>query len=165
MYPYIYFVIKNFNIVNDDANVFIYSGYLGAAFALTQFISTSFWIKASSRFGKKSARLYASTGTAFSMVLYGLSTNLYMALLARSPHKLDGQEIMVGQLLLDNKMESPEMDNCATKSDTPKVYLPGVEDLSQEDSETEEERELLSPILHFLLEEGSIAGDSFFPIL
>lgn len=83
MYPYIYFVIKNFNIINDDANVFVYSGYLGAAFALTQFISTLFWIKASSRFGKKSARLYASTGTAFSMVLYGLSTNLYMALLAR----------------------------------------------------------------------------------
>ncbi|ABN67194.2 predicted protein [Scheffersomyces stipitis CBS 6054] len=84
MYPYVYFYIKNFDIGDDDANIFIYSGYLGAVFTLSQFISTSFWIKSSNRFGNKTARLFSSTGTAFSIVLYGLSTNFYMALLARS---------------------------------------------------------------------------------
>lgn len=83
MYPYTYFMIKRFDVADDFVNVFIYSGYLGAAFSLSQFLSTLFWVKVSKKFGKKQTLLYSCAGTAVSLVLYGMSTTFYKALFAR----------------------------------------------------------------------------------
>ncbi|ABN66193.2 major facilitator superfamily [Scheffersomyces stipitis CBS 6054] len=84
MFPYIYFMIKHFDIAEDDAQISTYSGYLAASFSFSQFLSTVHWAKASNKYGRKTILLCGCAGTAFSMIIFGLSKNFYMALFARS---------------------------------------------------------------------------------
>ncbi|KAK6457189.1 major facilitator superfamily [Scheffersomyces xylosifermentans] len=84
MFPYIYFMIKSFNIAENEADISRYSGYLASAFSFCQFLSTVHWARASNRFGRKTILLCGVAGTAIAMIVFGMSTNFYMALFARS---------------------------------------------------------------------------------
>ena len=83
VYPNLYFMIKHFGIAEDDSHIATYSGYLGAAYLLGEYISSLYWVKASNKYGRKTILLYGLASTAFSLLIFGFSTNFYMALLAR----------------------------------------------------------------------------------
>ncbi|KAI5953762.1 hypothetical protein KGF57_003971 [Candida theae] len=80
---YIFFMIKSFRIAKSDADVSRYSGYLASAFAFSQFLSSVKWGKASDKYGRKPIILFGCFGTAISMIVFGFSTNFYMACAAR----------------------------------------------------------------------------------
>ncbi|KAK6458241.1 major facilitator superfamily domain-containing protein [Scheffersomyces xylosifermentans] len=83
MFPYIYFMIQQFGIAENDADISRYSGYLASAFSFCQFLCSVQWGKASESFGRKPVLLVGLCGTATSMIVFGFSTNFYIAFLAR----------------------------------------------------------------------------------
>lgn len=83
MFPYIYFMIKQFGVAAKEADISRYSGYLASAFSFSQFLCSVLWGRASERFGRKPVLLVGLMGTAISMIVFGFSTNFYIAFLAR----------------------------------------------------------------------------------
>ncbi|KAK6464839.1 major facilitator superfamily domain-containing protein [Scheffersomyces coipomensis] len=84
LFPYVYFMIRDFGIAKNKADIATYSGYLSASFAFFQFLCCVQWGRASDRVGRKKILLLGLLGTASSMVLFGFSANFYIAMLARS---------------------------------------------------------------------------------
>ncbi|CAH2352226.1 uncharacterized membrane protein [[Candida] railenensis] len=84
MFPYVYFMIRDFGIVKDDANISAFTGYLSASFAFFQFLLCVYWSKLSDKVGRKPILLFGLVGTGSSMLIFGFAKNFYVALGARS---------------------------------------------------------------------------------
>lgn len=83
LFPYVYFMVKDFHIAPNEAQVSKYSGYLSSSFALCQVLSAYFWGSFSERKGRKLALICGLIGSIFSLLMLGFSRNFYQALLAR----------------------------------------------------------------------------------
>lgn len=84
IFPYIYYMVLSFNITQDERQVAIYAGMVTSAFALAEFSASVFWGRLSDRVGRKPILLTGLAGTGVSMLAFGFSLNLPMALLARA---------------------------------------------------------------------------------
>ncbi|KAM9889261.1 hypothetical protein OXX69_012889, partial [Metschnikowia pulcherrima] len=84
LFPYLYFMIRDFHIAPTEEEISKYSGYLASSFAFCQFLFAMQWGKMSDRVGRKPVLLCGLLGTSASLLLFGFSTNYYMALFARS---------------------------------------------------------------------------------
>ncbi|KAK6202615.1 major facilitator superfamily domain-containing protein [Scheffersomyces amazonensis] len=84
LFPFVYFMIRDFGIAKNKADIATYSGYLSASFAFFQFLCCVQWGRASDRVGRKRILLMGLFGTAASMTLFGFSPNFYVAVFARS---------------------------------------------------------------------------------
>lgn len=84
LFPYVYFMIRDFHIVDDPAKISKYTGYMGASFAFAQFLCCIHWGRLSDRIGRKPVLLLGLLGTATSLLIFGFSTNFYMAITART---------------------------------------------------------------------------------
>lgn len=84
LFPYMYFMIRDFHIAPTEQEISKYSGYLASSFAFFQFVFALQWGKMLNRIGRKPVLLCGLLGTSASLILFGFSTNYYMALFARS---------------------------------------------------------------------------------
>lgn len=84
LFPYIYFMIRDFHIAPTEADISRYSGYMAASFAFFQFLFAVHWGKTSDRIGRKPVLMIGLLGTSVCVLVFGFSTNYYMALAARS---------------------------------------------------------------------------------
>ncbi|CZS97233.1 related to E.coli tetracycline resistance protein TCR1 [Rhynchosporium agropyri] len=84
IFPYVYFMVKDFGITHSDAEISVYAGMVTSAFAFAEFSSGVVWGKLSDRIGRKPVLLTGLAGTALSMLIFGFSPNLPTALLARA---------------------------------------------------------------------------------
>ena len=84
LFPYIYRMIVSFNIPSSDDQIAIYAGLVTSAFAFAEFSSGVVWGRLSDRLGRKPILLTGLVGTALSMIMFGFSTSLPMALVARA---------------------------------------------------------------------------------
>ncbi|CAL1186105.1 unnamed protein product [Candida parapsilosis] len=84
IFAYIFFMIQDFNITDNSAEIATYAGYLSASFAIFQFLFSVQYAQASVRFGRKPVLLFGVIGTALSSLLFGFSSTFTMALIARS---------------------------------------------------------------------------------
>ncbi|KAH3903396.1 uncharacterized protein SCODWIG_01776 [Saccharomycodes ludwigii] len=84
LFPYVYFMVNDFHIAPNEAQVSKYSGYLSSSFALCQVLSSFQWGKFADKNGRKPALCFGLIGTSVSLLVLGFSTNFYQALLARS---------------------------------------------------------------------------------
>ena len=84
LFPYVYFMVRDFNIAPNDAQVSKYSGYLSSSFALCQVISAYHWGRFSEKHGRKITLTCGLIGTSVSLLILGFSRNFYQALVARS---------------------------------------------------------------------------------
>uniref|UniRef100_A0A060SXH1 ARAD1A13112p n=1 Tax=Blastobotrys adeninivorans TaxID=409370 RepID=A0A060SXH1_BLAAD len=82
LFPYIYFMVKRFEICPEE-DIARYAGYISGIFALCQTLTGILWGVASDKFGRKPVVLIGLTGSAVSLLVFGLSTNYYMAVGAR----------------------------------------------------------------------------------
>ena len=83
IFAYIFFMIQDFNITDNPAEIATYAGYLSASFAICQFLFSVQYAQASVKFGRKPVLLFGVVGTAISSLLFGFSTSFSMALIAR----------------------------------------------------------------------------------
>lgn len=84
LFPYVYFMIRDFHIAKDEAQISKYAGYLSASFAFTQFLFSIQWGTLSDKIGRKKVLLMGLFGTSVSLITFGFSPNYYVALFARS---------------------------------------------------------------------------------
>ena len=84
IFPYIYYMVKSFDISSDDKQIAIYAGMVTSAFALAEFLTGVIWGRLSDRVGRKPILLMGLAGTGISMCVFGFARSLPLALLARA---------------------------------------------------------------------------------
>lgn len=85
LFPYVYFMIRDFEIAEHEEDISKYSGYLASSFAFAQFLCAVQWGRlGDKKYGRKPILLFGLVGTSISLILFGFSKNYYMALAARS---------------------------------------------------------------------------------
>lgn len=83
IFPYCYFMIRDFDIAKDESEISKYAGYLASAFALSQIISAILWGRAADVYGRKPILITGLLGNLISLLLLGFAKNYWVALLAR----------------------------------------------------------------------------------
>lgn len=84
IFPYIYYMIEDFNITNDKNKISVYAGMVTSAFTLAEFSTGVLWGKLSDRIGRKPVLLTGLIGTAISVLVFGFASSLPVALFARA---------------------------------------------------------------------------------
>ena len=65
IFPYIYFMIKDFHITEDENKISFYAGMVTSAFTLAEFSTGFFWGRLSDRIGRKPVLLAGLLGTVY----------------------------------------------------------------------------------------------------
>ncbi|KAF2449350.1 MFS general substrate transporter [Karstenula rhodostoma CBS 690.94] len=84
IFPYAYYMVKDFKITDDESKVSMYVGMITSAFAFMECMSGIFWGRLSDRIGRKKVLLGGLFGTGLSMLLFGFAQSLPVAMLARA---------------------------------------------------------------------------------
>lgn len=82
IFPYAWKLVLDFHI-GDKSNASFYAGILVSAFSFAESISGMYWGGLSDRIGRKPVLLLGCAGTMLSLLIVGLSTNFWVALLGR----------------------------------------------------------------------------------
>ncbi|KAH9908779.1 MFS general substrate transporter [Xylariomycetidae sp. FL2044] len=84
IFPYIYFMIEDFHITEDESRISLYAGMVTSAFTFAEFSTGILWGRLSDKIGRKPVLLTGLIGTALSVLAFGFSPNLTVALIARA---------------------------------------------------------------------------------
>lgn len=83
VFPYIYYMVQSFGDTHDSKQITLYAGLVTSAFAFAEALSSMIWGSLSDRIGRKPVLLTGLAGTGLSMLMFGFSTSLPLAILAR----------------------------------------------------------------------------------
>ncbi|KAK1252736.1 hypothetical protein MKX08_003923 [Trichoderma sp. CBMAI-0020] len=84
IFPYIYYMIEDFQITADPNKIAVYAGMVTSAFTLAEFATGVMWGKLSDKIGRKPVLLSGLIGTAISVLIFGFAPSLPVALFARA---------------------------------------------------------------------------------
>jgi MFS family permease len=84
IFPYIYYMIEDFNITDDPSQISVYAGMVTSAFTLAEFATGIMWGRLSDKIGRKPVILTGLIGTALSVLIFGFAPSLPIALFARA---------------------------------------------------------------------------------
>ncbi|GAB0132523.1 hypothetical protein EsDP_00000956 [Epichloe bromicola] len=84
IFPYIYYMIKDFNITDDASKISVFAGMVTSAFTLAEFATGVMWGRLSDKIGRKPVLLFGLLGTAISVLVFGFAPSLPVALFARA---------------------------------------------------------------------------------
>ncbi|KAF0640329.1 hypothetical protein FPSE5266_06515 [Fusarium pseudograminearum] len=84
IFPYIYYMIQDFNITDDTNKISVYAGMVTSAFTLAEFSTGVLWGRLSDKIGRKPVLLFGLLGTALSVLVFGFAPSLPVALFARA---------------------------------------------------------------------------------
>lgn len=84
IFPYVYFMVRDFGVTDDERKIAFYAGMVTSAFTFGEFSTGILWGRISDRIGRKYVLLMGMFGTGLSMLLFGLSRSLPMAIVART---------------------------------------------------------------------------------
>lgn len=84
IFPYIYHMVKDFNLTDDESQISFYAGMVTSAFTFAEFSTSVFWGRLSDKVGRKPVLLMGMGGTGLSVLLFGFAPNLPVALFARA---------------------------------------------------------------------------------
>ncbi|WPH02888.1 Hypothetical protein R9X50_00575600 [Acrodontium crateriforme] len=109
IFPYAWRLVLHFKI-GEECNASFYAGILISAFSLAESLTGMYWGGVSDRIGRKPVLLIGCFGTIASLLIVGLSSNFWIALLGRVVGGLLNGNIgviqtMVGELVLNPKHE------------------------------------------------------------
>lgn len=84
IFPYIYYMVRDFNITNDESKISFYAGMVTSAFTFAEFSTSLFWGRLSDKIGRKPVLLMGLGGTGLSVLIFGFAQSLPVALFARA---------------------------------------------------------------------------------
>ncbi|XP_030509357.2 protein ZINC INDUCED FACILITATOR-LIKE 1-like isoform X2 [Cannabis sativa] len=83
MFPFMYFMIRDFGIAKKEEDIGYYAGFLGCAFLLGRGLTSILWGITADRYGRKPVMLCGIIAVVIFNTFFGLSINYWMALSTR----------------------------------------------------------------------------------
>ncbi|PKI40280.1 probable peptide/nitrate transporter At3g43790 isoform X2 [Punica granatum] len=83
LFPFIYFMIRDFHVAKREEDIGFYAGFVGSSYMVGRGLTSVFWGMLADRYGRKPVILIGTFSVAILNVLFGLSTNLWMAIVTR----------------------------------------------------------------------------------
>ncbi|GAB1318944.1 hypothetical protein MFIFM68171_09154 [Madurella fahalii] len=84
IFPYIYHMVKDFHLTEDESQISFYAGMVTSAFTFAEFSTSVFWGRLSDKIGRKPVLLMGMGGTGLSVLIFGFAPSLQVALFARA---------------------------------------------------------------------------------
>lgn len=84
IFPYIYHMVKDFHLTEDESQISFYAGMVTSAFTFAEFSTSVFWGRLSDKIGRKPVLLMGMGGTGLSVLIFGFAPSLPVALFARA---------------------------------------------------------------------------------
>ena len=84
IFPYIYYMIEDFHVTDDESKISFYAGMVTSSFTLAECLTGILWGRLSDRVGRKPILLTGLAGTALSVLIFGFAPSLPVALFARA---------------------------------------------------------------------------------
>ncbi|PLW34425.1 hypothetical protein PCANC_20207 [Puccinia coronata f. sp. avenae] len=81
--PFIFFMIEDFGVGGGEAAVGFWAGIVSSVFFLSQFLTSLLWSNVSNKHGRRIVLFSSLLGNAITLILFGSSTSLGMAICAR----------------------------------------------------------------------------------
>ncbi|XP_049404327.1 protein ZINC INDUCED FACILITATOR-LIKE 1-like [Solanum stenotomum] len=83
LFPFLYFMKKDFHIAKREEDISTYAGYVGSAFMLGRALTSVFWGAVADRYGRKPVIVFGTFVVVVFNTLFGLSVNFWMAITTR----------------------------------------------------------------------------------
>ncbi|XVE79735.1 hypothetical protein DITRI_Ditri14bG0080700 [Diplodiscus trichospermus] len=83
LFPFVYFMIRDFHIAKTEEDIGFYVGFLGSSFMVGRALTSLFWGVVADRYGRKPIILIGTFSVVIFNTLFGLSTSFWMALSMR----------------------------------------------------------------------------------
>ncbi|WEJ93947.1 hypothetical protein PSN45_001424 [Yamadazyma tenuis] len=83
LFPYAFYMIRDFGVAKSEAEISTYAGYLAAVFAFGQFSTAIVWGKLADIYGRKIVIIIGLLGSSLAVLLLGFSSSFAMAFTAR----------------------------------------------------------------------------------
>lgn len=100
LFPYVFFIVKDFHIAPNDADISKYAGYLSSTFAFSQFLTSYHWGRFGDKYGRKPALVIGLSGSIISLIIFGVSKTYWQALLARSVMGLLNGNVAIARTMI-----------------------------------------------------------------
>ncbi|RVX04876.1 Protein zinc induced facilitator-like 1 [Vitis vinifera] len=85
LFPFLYFMIRDFHIAKREEDIGFYAGYVGSSFMFGRALTSVIWGMVADRYGRKPVITAGLIALIIFNTLFGLSTNVWMALSTRNP--------------------------------------------------------------------------------
>ncbi|XP_026414233.1 protein ZINC INDUCED FACILITATOR-LIKE 1-like [Papaver somniferum] len=83
LFPFLYFMIRDFHIAKRVEDIGYYAGYVGSAYMFGRALTSYFWGVFADRYGRKPVIVFGTMIVLIFNTLFGLSTNFWMAISMR----------------------------------------------------------------------------------
>jgi hypothetical protein len=83
LFPYAFFMIRDFGVAETQSEISTYAGYLAAVFAFGQVLSGVIWGNVSDKYGRKLVMIAGLIGSLMAILMLGFSSSYKMAFAAR----------------------------------------------------------------------------------
>ncbi|XP_059312332.1 protein ZINC INDUCED FACILITATOR-LIKE 1-like isoform X3 [Lycium ferocissimum] len=83
LFPFLYFMIRDFHIAKREEDIGSYAGYVGSAFMLGRALTSVFWGTVADKYGRKPVIILGNFVVVVFNTLFGLSINFWMAVITR----------------------------------------------------------------------------------
>ncbi|XP_023763284.1 protein ZINC INDUCED FACILITATOR-LIKE 1 isoform X2 [Lactuca sativa] len=83
LFPFLYFMIKDFNIAEKEEDISYYAGFVGSAYMIGRAMTSVFWGVVADRYGRKPVILLGTSTVVIFNTLFGFSVNYWMAIATR----------------------------------------------------------------------------------
>ncbi|XP_021749123.1 protein ZINC INDUCED FACILITATOR-LIKE 1-like isoform X2 [Chenopodium quinoa] len=83
IFPFLYYMVRDFNIAKREEDVSFYAGFEGSAFMIGRTLTAVLWGMVADRYGRKPVMILSTLSVVIFNTMFGLSTNYWMALATR----------------------------------------------------------------------------------
>ncbi|RZC79145.1 hypothetical protein C5167_003382 [Papaver somniferum] len=83
LFPYLYFLVRDFNIAKKEEDIGYYAGCVGSAYMFGRALTSLLWGALADRYGRKPVILACCTTVIICNTLFGLCTNFWIAVAMR----------------------------------------------------------------------------------
>ncbi|GKD65657.1 zinc induced facilitator-like 1-like protein isoform X1, partial [Tanacetum coccineum] len=83
LFPFLYFMVRDFNIAEKEEDISYYAGFVGSAYMVGRALTSIFWGVVADRYGRKPVILLGTSTVVIFNTLFGFSVNYWMAIITR----------------------------------------------------------------------------------
>ncbi|XP_057547564.1 protein ZINC INDUCED FACILITATOR-LIKE 1-like [Amaranthus tricolor] len=83
IFPFLYYMVRDFGIAKREEDVSFYAGFEGSAFMVGRTFTAIIWGMVADRYGRKPALILSTLSVVIFNTMFGLSTTYWMALFSR----------------------------------------------------------------------------------